>query len=310
MLSAIYEGTFRLLGDMPRWAKIAFFFILIALMVYVLLSPRLVVGSVRAMVDEEKFKPVRAMSIQTQIMGHTHKVTTNDEGTWAIPLASAFPKKLELLLLFDDVAAIEPVKIDTMDLWIHDSVVIYVKGNEVDRVEIASSTTGRISSALTWIASLAGTAALADDTAPVPADDAAPDTAPPAELSPSPDDVRATVVEILAREATTDAGSGSADNQILNRQNVIELIEKEFSLPIPDEHWQKLKTAEDLAGYVDTRLELNKSVPQLQMIRQPDDWAKTVVTLDPPSRALIGQALSPSLSGEIGGSMGAAPAFQ
>lgn len=304
MLSAIYEGTFRLLGDMPRWAKIAFFFILIALMVYVLLSPRLVVGSVRAMVDEEKFKPVRAMSIQTQIMGHTHKVTTNDEGTWAIPLASAFPKKLELLLLFDDVAAIEPVNIDTMDLWIHDSVVIYVKGNEVDRVEIASSPTDAISGALTWIASLAGTAALADDTVPVPADNA-----PPAELSPSSDDVRATVVEILSREATTDAESGTSDSQLLNRQNVIETIEKEFSLPIPDEHWQKLKTAEDLAGYVDTRLELNKSVPQLQMIRQPDDWAKTVVTLDPPSRALIGQALSPSLTGAIGGSMGAAPAF-
>lgn len=302
MFGTIYEGTFKLLGDMPRWAKIVFFFILVALIVYGLLSPRLVVGSVRAMVDEEKFKPVRAMSIQTQIMGHTHKVTTNDEGTWAIPLASAFPKKLELLLLFDEIAAIEPVKIDTMDLWIHDSVIIYVKGNEVDRVEIASSTTDNLSGALAWIGSLAGTAALADDKTL--------DLAQPTDPSPPPDDVRATVVEIIAREATTDAGNATVDNQILNRQNIIELIEKEFSLPIPDEHWQKLKTAEDIAGYVDTRLELNKSVPQLKTIRQPDDWAKTVVTLDPPSRALIGQALSPSLSSDVGLSVGAVPAVQ
>jgi hypothetical protein len=307
MLTAIYEGTFRLLGEMPRWAKIAFFFILVALMVYGLLAPRLVVGSVRAMVDDEKFKPVRAMPIQTQIMGHTHKVTTNDEGTWAIPLASAFPKKLELLILFDEIAAIEPVKIDTMDLWIHDSVIIYVEGNAVDRVEIASTKSDRLADAVTWIASLAGMTALAGDPA---GDDGEQKPAPPVEPSPSANDVRATVVEILSGQAITDAENGAGTSDILNRQLAVEIIEKEFSLPIPDEHWQKLRTADDFAGYVDTRLELNQSVPELQTIQKPDDWAKTIITLDPSSRARVGKALSPSLSGNADASFETAPGIQ
>ena len=60
----------------------------------------------------------------------------------------------------------------------------------------------------------------------------------------------------------------------VQRIQVIQDLEKLFAVKIPDEHWRRLVTIDEIARYIFDRKQLAKSFPQIKKYQKQNDWPR------------------------------------
>lgn len=279
-----FDLIVRLLDQMPRWVKIILVFISTALAIWIVVSPRLIIGQVIARPAPDQVIPLRGLDMQLAVMGHVHKFRVNEDGYWVVPLASAYP--LETLTIRIDLKDGKPLRefaIDVADMWVHDLVtveVVYAEGQETSVRVVHSGVADRISSyaSLFFGEAWAGELKLPKEVGGVTVGNA---TAQNTDIINN--EVNAIVLNQSAyreEEVSTTAEATSFGNlNYIGKVLTINQVEKQFSVPIPDEHWQHFEDTSDIADYIAKRRSLEKALPASGMAKNLTDWSKAIETL-------------------------------
>ena len=272
----------RLIDDMPRWVKIVLVLLSAGLAMWVLMSPRLIIGEVITRPGVGQVVPMRGLDMQTEVFGHVHKFRVNEDGYWAIPLASAYPfDKLNVRISLEEGEPLHEVAVDVSDMWIRSLVTIEVvyEGQEPSLRVVRSSIKDQLSliAANFFGVAMAGELLLPEQLGSGEASEAGDMQATDNR------DVASEVDAIIQRQSEYLRGSElsvSSGRETFQRLSylgkilTINAVESRFSVPIPDEHWLHFKTSADITDYVVKRQMLQKVVPASGSARNLTDWSK------------------------------------
>lgn len=268
LLNILEEGF----GNLPTPARVIAYFIILALVVFLMVAPRYISGQVVAETRDGGYVPYRGVDLQTRIGGPTMKYKTNGDGDWAIPVVSSIPGGNIIVQVFhEDAGSWFDVPVPWSSTWRSlrgESFRITIK-NDPPSVAIAAQESGqgtlfnRLASGV-FPAATAGRLILPEEIA---------EKSPPGVVDMAV--IETTVIEAF-REVVGDPSINPTLDWKINRQSelsyveriqLIESLEKKFKLSIPDEHWQSMTTLAELADYLNKRKILEAADPEKYKIQ-------------------------------------------
>jgi acyl carrier protein len=272
---------------MPRWVKIILVLLSAGLAVWALMSPRLIIGQVITRPKVDQVVPMRGLDMQTEVFGHVHKFRVNEDGYWAIPLASAYPfDKLHVRISLEEGKPLHEVAVDVSDMWIRNLVTIEVVYEEQEpslRV-VRSDIKEQISliAANFFNKAMAGELLLPEQLGGVAANEASDmSTMEYRNVESQIDAIIQSHSEYLKGSELSVSSEREAFQGLsyLGKILTINAVESHFSVPIPDEHWREFDTSADITDYVVKRQMLQKVVPASGSARNLSDWSKALEDL-------------------------------
>ena len=60
----------------------------------------------------------------------------------------------------------------------------------------------------------------------------------------------------------------------VQRIQIIQNLERLFGVKIPDEHWRRMVTIDEIARYIFERQQLAKAFPQIKKYQKQNDWPR------------------------------------
>ncbi|MCG8558265.1 MAG: acyl carrier protein [Hyphomicrobiales bacterium] len=235
---------------MPAWVRIVLIFFNIFLIAWILISPRLLVGHMVARTDDGRWMPVRGLEMHIMLLGRVHKFKTNEDGYWFLPLASAFPNKLDILVRDPDLDGYRNFQVDTSDIWVHD--VIRVEKIDDDPYFRVGTSLAGLSAHESHTTRLSYHYVLFDK-AHARNQFKLAIAEPPKETG--SEDIIISIIAKILNKSTRDIEPESNLYTDLNARyldiiGIILNIESEFKISIPDEHWKNFRTVQDIRVYV------------------------------------------------------------
>lgn len=238
-------------SQMPKWVQVVTWFVMLALIVYLYISPRFINGQIVVAMDNGGTIEYRGATLRTYIEGRVLKYQANEEGFWSIPVVSRLPQTIRLQVYHEDAHAWYDVNIDKGTVWANSmgksEIRLLVKNNP-PKVETQITRLARDRSQqqdiFTALADIVESAWAADNI--------------PQQSSLSKDKISQKLSSILAK-ATGRIQSGASANFALTGKEapaysqklmIIDSAEKEFKVKIPDEEWRTMSTSGDLADYI------------------------------------------------------------
>ncbi len=293
MLRYIENFLFRQFPNQPLWVRVLTYLALLSVFIYLVLIPRFIDGQL-VVKDESTggLVPYRGASIQLQVDGRDYKFTSNESGYFSIPIVSRLPEPVEFQVFHVDKAQWFKVTLTALEAWGARSRTIEIS-NSAPFVKIASSAGRDDQSALAHLLSRltipgipnaeAGTLVLPDvpPSPPVPAQ-LGQENAPGQGALSSPQSESARIRDIVIRAISTVTGkqpnqigdnfplSGAEGPTYVDRIKIIEEIESQIILKIPDEHWKAIENVAQLVNYIQQRNLLQQRYPNLK--GGPSDW--------------------------------------
>ena len=281
-LLKIIENGF---SSLPTPARVTAYFVILALMAFLMIAPRYITGQVVAETRNGGYVPYRGVDLQTRIGGPTMKYKTNSDGDWAIPVVSSIPGGTITVQVFhEDAGSWFDVPIAWSNTWRAlrgESFRITIKNNPPD-VVIATEENSqnqffeKIAGAIIPVA----TAAKLSLPHEVVERAAVPTNGNKAEIEKSVIDACREVLGKPEISMTLDWKiNRQSELSYVDRIQLIENLEKKYDLIIPDEHWQSMTTLNELADYLFKRKILEKIDPQKYTIKSSRGWADIDTTL-------------------------------
>jgi len=227
----------------------------------------------------------RGAELRMNVEGRTYKYAANEDGYWSIPIVSKLPEGLEFEVHDVDNDMWHPVKLSLLQVWQKGPHKLEIT-NSPPFIKIVSSVDSskigpRISIAFSHWLSIKSTQALAGEL-----------QLPPNVMATSLTNaekvrIRSSVIDVVSKiigKKASEIGSnysltGDKAPTYVQRIQIIEALEKEFNLMIPDEHWKSLETTGQLIDYVEKRQILLKSKQEL-----PKDWQGIQQSFPPEER--------------------------
>jgi hypothetical protein len=256
MLNVLEKFLFERFRDMPAWVRVTSYLVMLLLFVYLALVPRFVDGQL-VIKDPSSggLVPYRGGQLQVQVEGRSYKFSANEDGFWSVPIISRLPVALEIQVFHDDKGQWFPVTFSGARLWQLDAHRIEV-WESVPHVRIAAR-------GAAWLDALVPQAR---------AELVLPQGIEPPAGDPELRKVERSVMTLIAQATGIKRVkinrrfplSGRGAPSYLERVRIIQAIEKEHGIRIPDEHWRSMATAGDLAEYVVRRELLNEVYPELK----------------------------------------------
>lgn len=281
-LLKIIENGF---SSLPTPARVVAYFIILALMVYLMVAPRYITGQVVAKARNGGYVAYRGVDLQTRIGGPTMKYKTNGDGDWAIPVVSSIPGGTITVQVFhEDAASWFDVPITWSNTWraLRGETFRITIENNPPNVTIATLQTQKNTFVDTIANAIFPTATAARLSLPqeVIEHSSIPNHTQRADIEKSVIDAYREVVGDPAIHPTLDWKiNKQSDLTYVDRIQLIENLEKKYDLIIPDEHWQSMMDLNELADYLAKRKILEKIDPQKYKIQPSKGWADLDTTL-------------------------------
>lgn len=270
-------------SKLPTWARVVVYFFLTILFAYLVIAPRYITGQAVAVLNSGGYVPYRDADLQTRIGGQTMKFKTNSDGDWAIPIISLFPSEVRIQVLHVDTDTWHDVEVPMSDIWGSLATRSFRISVEDFPPKVNLAAMGPVyhnGSLLHRLASLVISDSHADKLN-YPKDISA------SELREAKKTI--TRAEINRQVITAyQQVTGKPRNQVsmstrfrngssisyTQRISVIEKLEKQNKLKIPDNHWKKMDRLRDISDYVYKRKVLEKVDPQLYKVDKAEDWSR------------------------------------
>jgi hypothetical protein len=274
MFNFFEKILFEKFSEMPKFVRILTYLIMLFLFIYLLLIPKFTDGHL-AIKDPTTGKSIdyRGAELRMHVEGRTYKFTANEDGYWSIPVVSKLPEGLEFEVHDIDNDMWHPVKLSVLEVWQKGSHKLEITNNPPSIKIVSGGGSGKLPSRIfcafnKWL-SIQSTQALAGEL-----------QLPPTATFPSltrteKAQIQKSVIDHISRitgKRTNEIGlnfslMGTRAPTYLQRIQIIEALEKEFNLMIPDEHWKSIETVGQLIDYIEKRLIILKSKQEL-----PKDW--------------------------------------
>ena len=271
---------------LPKWARVATYFVTLALFVFLLVSPRFVNGDVVA----EKggaVLPYRGVEIKTSVEGRTLKFKTNEDGLWSIPLLSRYPSDIRVAVKNVDKDTWLEVVLSKADIWgPSPHFRITIEDGMPPKASVRVVDSGQSEWRPPRLFAHFGAIAHAGELV-LPKDQATAIENPQLKNNIS-ENVNRMIARSLDKPSNTPATtlpfSGTGSPSYIDRIGIVKKLEDEYRLVIPDEHWQSLQTSQQVADYVYRRRLLEQGNPARYKIRQSYDWTRIEMATPPDQR--------------------------
>jgi len=279
-MQSIWNFLVGKFSKMPPWVQILSYLVVLALCVYLYLVPRFANGQIVAVKKSGGFIPYRGIDLQTHVEGRILKFRTNEAGYWSIPVVSRLPTSIRLQVFHEDDKCWHPVELSWAALWSKE-FRIEVKNdppemilNVVSLKPFQSLKTLIASVFLEFLPNNIQAAELK-----LPTKILSP-TMRPVTSAGTESEIRvkvsATVGKVIGKAANrvtpSFAFNGKGAPTYIQRIQIVEHLERDFNLKIPDEHWRALKSVGELADYVYKRKVLEQSKPEIFRSKRDFNW--------------------------------------
>ena len=124
----------------PPWLRNISYLVVLFLMAYLVLAPRVITGQVVALTDKGGWVAYPGTDIQTHVQGHVMRFMTNESGRWSIPVFNRLPGSTMLQVYHQDEHAWYDVKVKFLDLWRADFRIVIARKQPLVRLELVSRT--------------------------------------------------------------------------------------------------------------------------------------------------------------------------
>jgi hypothetical protein len=235
------------LAKMPKWVQVTTWFILLILTCYFYLTPRFVNGHAIVRLENGGTIDYRGATIRTHVEGRVLKFKSNEDGYWSVPVVSRLPQDMRLEIYHEDKQAWFAAMIESGTIWKSAFGAAEVRlvvdgGDKPVMLEVVErSGTGAAIQLVDAVLSVLGSPAYAQERL-------------------SREQVARRTAELVAQilrkkpaEVTTEfrllGGNAPTYRQKLQ---IIQAVESEFKVRVPDEAWRQMATLGDLVEYVFT----------------------------------------------------------
>jgi hypothetical protein len=240
-------------SKMPKWVRVFTWLVLLILVVYLYVTPRFINGQMVAKLENGGTIEYRGATLRTSIEGRVLKFKTNEDGFWSVPLVSRLPfQPVRLQVYHEDAKAWYDVELAGKTVWSAGfetkEIRLEIKNNPpaVELTVVASNASG-IGFLQTVLRVIIGS--------PV---SAWAQPAPVGQLHVSKTETihkLNTIIAGVTGRVPSAIGSGfrltgQDAPSYSNKLRIIDEAEKEFKIKIPDEEWQAMSTAGELADYI------------------------------------------------------------
>lgn len=238
-------------SKMPAWVRIATWFTLLILVVYLYISPRFINGQMVVRLDNGGTVDYSGATLRTHVEGRVFKFKTDDDGYWSVPVVSRMPYHgIHMQVYHEDAKRWYDVDIDGETVWSAGfgarEIRLEVMANppSVRKTDIAQRNAIGVF-AKTVMRFISGSIAWAQQT-----------TAEEAKADKK--QIAGRLSSIIAKETGVERSktgpvfrlTGKAAPSTPQKLSIIKETEKEFSVKIPDETWRAMSTAGELADFV------------------------------------------------------------
>jgi acyl carrier protein len=286
MLNFFEKILFEKFPEMPAFVRVLTYLIMLVLFVYLLLVPKFTDGHL-SIKDPTTGRSIdyRGAELRMNVEGRTYKFTANEDGYWSIPIVSKLPEGIEFEVHDVDNDMWHPVKLSLLQVWQKGPHKLEITNNPPSIKIVSSVDTSKlapwISYALSQWLPIKATQALAGEVQlPPNAMALSLTSAEKARIRSSVIDVVSKITGKRPNEIRSDYSlTGDKAPTYVQRIQIIEALEKEFNLMIPDEHWKSLETIGQLIDYVEKRQIILKSKQGL-----PKDWQGIQQSFPPEER--------------------------
>lgn len=266
MFAKVQDVESMLVGkfaSLPIWARLITYFVMLALYVYLTLTPSFIWGECLIQEADGSVTPFRGGGVHCIIEGRTIKGQINEEGVWSVPVVSKLPSAIEVYFLSERRQY--PLTFKT-SIWSQTKHKVYFHENPTgfSIAEVQSSSPLHLLAEFFQgvLRSLSVPEAFAQKKpvvkkTPVPFKKM---TAPKMAVIADPiaDRVRITIARNLGVDASQITPTTSllrgADITQLKRIRLVTDLQKEFDVRITDEEWNLAYTTADATELVRRKL--------------------------------------------------------
>ncbi len=303
MLEAILETTKKFFDRMPLPVQVGAFFVMLALLIYVIVYPNVISGELLAKKGDVTRK-FRGTDVEVPYGGHLFVQTTDNRGRWVVP-APKIPKAISLRVNVGspDAPEWESVTIESSAYvfggfvsitWNYDKRTFSIA--ELVRLEslspkIAKALDGTIIGTA-YAGRLRGKQQL-PISVPVGGGDIPPRpgiSAPEVEVGLAPDwkkkdveklsqinDIVHGVIGKILGISPDEVGENyplrlNPKLDYIDRIGIVDDLEKSFDLVIPDRHWQGINIVGEMSQYILDRKNLEERNPELKKLPPTGSW--------------------------------------
>lgn len=265
--------------QMPAWVQISTYLILLILCIYLYLIPRFANGQIIAKTPNGGLVPYRGVDIRTYVEGRVLKFKSDEDGYWSVPLVSRIPESLLMQVYHEDDSAWHEVNLVAPELWLKDfRIVIKNSPPSIDVELVKSDVMNKFVYSFKSIFSeaLSQSAQAAELVVPEELQGKKLNVEETKKIG---DTIRSAVSNATGKDPTAispdDKLRGAGAPSYVQRIQIIDQVERQMNIRIPDEHWRELNTVEELNQYVVNRKLLEESKPEVYKTSptQSVDWA-------------------------------------
>ena len=252
-MTGLETFVFKKWDKLPAAFRVLSYFILLFTYIYILLMPKFIDGIITFQNEKGGWFPYRNANIEYYIDGRLIKATTNESGYWSLPLINYLPHSIEITVKKIEDNSPMPINLGVGSIWTNKLNNNYFKLQVLgDLLKIKEpekrSKTSYILGKKLYAESLKLPEVIINTA-----------TTTPISFIENKiiDNVKelCTNADVVNKQySITDVSNVSKLNQIV----LVEKIQKDFNIDIPDDHWVKLNIVNDVIEYVNSRLVLQK----------------------------------------------------
>ncbi|MGA1868026.1 MAG: hypothetical protein ACMUJM_05695 [bacterium] len=274
------DGALRFISkkfsEMPTWVQVMTYIVLLCLYVYLYMAPRFLNGQVVAVTENGGIIPYRGVDLQTSIEGRLLKFKTNESGYWSIPVVARLPQSMRIQIYHEDDHAWHDVTIKASNVFLTKEFRLIVNndppGFKMERIAWQSDTRSRESLMTSNKDYMAGIAEAGELIIPEQIETTMKNEQLQKDIRQKVNDLVRSITKAGIDVNTSVPLSGRGAPTYIQRIQIIQAIEKDFNIKIPDEHWKALSSSDQLSDYIYKRKLLEHYDPKLYSIQQAEDW--------------------------------------
>lgn len=268
-------------SEMPIAVQIFTYVVLVLLYVYLILVPRFVNGQLITKDSNGGILPYRGVPLQMSIEGRVFKFKSNESGHWSIPLISMLPRDVRIQFYHEDAAVWREVVLSSVDAWTTDEFrVEVIDADPWVKIEQVSNSKSGLS--LAFEALLGETAHAGRLVLPEELDDEdVAEASTREEYENTVYDIAVNEIASLNNVSADTPFSGKDGLKYIDRIRVIERLESELNVYVPDEHWRSFSNFGQLSEYMYSRKKLQFYTPESSNSKQRVSWPEISQSIGP-----------------------------
>lgn len=289
MLNIIEKILFEKFSEMPPFIRVLTYLVMLVLFIYLLLAPNFIDGHLKIKdPNTSRLIDYRGAELRMHIEGRTYKFTADEHGYWSIPVVSKLPKGFEFDVHDIDNDIWHKVKLSFFHIWLNKTCELEINNDPPTIYMVYNRDNDKLYSRLfygfiQYIPIKSKQALAAELMNPVQL----PLSLSEIEKARIKNSILLKISEITGKQLNEINQyfplTGKKSPTYIQKIKLIQELEQEFSLVIPDEHWKYMENAGQLIDYLQKRQILFKNKPNSY---RKEDWP-AIQRSFPPNRRPI-----------------------